>query len=71
MRWEQSRYDTNTWKVYASFCSFVDAFNAVRMKGPMNNYPIFKHLASEKPKLETQETVQIDCEQGEKTLDNG
>lgn len=62
MRWEQSRFDTNTWKVYVSFCSFVDAFNAVRMKGALYSYPIFKHLATEKPKLDTRCTVQIDCE---------
>lgn len=64
MRWEQSPYDTNTWKVYASFGSFVDAFNAVRLKGPLLNYPIFKHMASERPKFDSLETVEVECQQG-------
>lgn len=63
MRWEQSPYDTNTWKVYASFGSFVDAFNAVRLKGPLLNYPIFKHMASERPKFDSLETVEVECQQ--------
>ncbi|XP_055590216.1 LOW QUALITY PROTEIN: uncharacterized protein LOC129742347 [Uranotaenia lowii] len=62
MRFEQNLFDTNTWKVYASFGSFMEAFNAVRMKSNFQTYPVFKHLASEKPKLDTLESIQIECE---------
>ncbi|XP_039447394.1 uncharacterized protein LOC120426685 isoform X2 [Culex pipiens pallens] len=60
MRYEQSPYDTNTWKVFASFATFIDAFNAVRLKGMFQQYPIFKHMATDKPKLDAPEAIQIE-----------
>ncbi|XP_055539595.1 uncharacterized protein LOC129726662 [Wyeomyia smithii] len=63
MRHEPSLYDANSWKVFASFSTFIEAFNAVRLKGPMDSFPIFKHLATEKPKLDAQEAILLECEQ--------
>uniref|UniRef100_A0A1Q3FXV8 Putative serine/arginine-rich splicing factor 4 n=1 Tax=Culex tarsalis TaxID=7177 RepID=A0A1Q3FXV8_CULTA len=63
MRYEQSPYDTNTWKVFASFATFIDAFNAVRLKGSFQQYPIFKHMATDKPKLDAPEAIQIEIAQ--------
>ncbi|XP_053696438.1 uncharacterized protein LOC128743793 [Sabethes cyaneus] len=65
MRYEQSMYDKNTWKVFASFPTFIEAFNAVRLKGLLATFPIYKHLATEKPKLDSQESILIECEQGD------
>ncbi|XP_058812147.1 uncharacterized protein LOC131676823 [Topomyia yanbarensis] len=62
MRHEQSRFDTNTWKVYASFSTYMDAFNAVRLKGPLQSFPIYKHMATEKPKLDALEVLLIEFE---------
>lgn len=63
MRYEQSPFDTNTWKVYASFATFIDAFNAVRLKGMFQQYPIFKHMAADKPKLDAPEAIQVEISQ--------
>ncbi|XP_058467285.1 uncharacterized protein LOC131440219 [Malaya genurostris] len=62
MRYEPSAFDSNTWKVYAGFPTYMEAFHAVRMKGTFQSYPIYKHMANERPKLDAQEALLIEFE---------
>lgn len=53
MRHEPNPFDATSWKVYISFSNYLDAFRAARLKGKLNGRFIYKHIATETPRLDT------------------